>query len=1553
MTNKSVAYEVRLKNAQLQKDASKARNIFKKLGTEADNEVGKINQSFSSLSGSVATLTGALTFTAALNHLYQFSADFDKSMREVATISKEVAKDLSGSKRKILELTTQIPIEASQAAKALYQITSAGFSGAEGMTVLEASAKAAIAGVTDTATAADTITTVLNAYRLNADQASIISDKLFKTVELGKTTFGELGQYISTAAPIAASFGVDIDELLSSIATLTQQGTPTAQAMTQIRSAIVAATKVLGDGAFENRTFQEALQEIANKAGGSETELRKLIPEIEAFNGVLGLTGMNGVKASKDLEKLTNSLGATKTAYKIMLEESSKQNQLLINNVHKKFAEFGDGLLNVSGDISSFLNNAFDSGAIDKVIASVGVLVVALGTYKAQLVVTNALRSISNNAQYQAEAQALTKLISEKELQNLGIKEGTILSQEQQLIIKEKIASDLESLTIESEKAQVALIAAQEEHQLALKRALSSKQLVKEKEKELLLATQTGNSKKIAIAQEALLTAQEQRHVAVKARKNTADLLSIRRTKSESAVKAVNSLQTSIGTTVDIGATTAKNLLSLATLKLATAYNTMKVAFMTNPFGFIITAITTLLSVIMMLDMAFGDTTKSQEELSQSMDEINKKVLKEKAHVEVLVAQIKNENLARDEKTRKLKELIALSPSHLKGLTLENIATKEGTEAIELYLKSIKKKILLQQKQKELEKSIKREQDAKEGKNDLGAWAKGALLLGAGGGGYGTQVSEVVSASDKVSEINKRNKEEVIEREQAIQKKIIDDINNISQMDQPKEKGKGTPPVLQDINGEIAKTKREIKRIQDLLDALRNGSKKSTNYAADIKAAEKSLKEQKDLLSTLEGHSTQKNKNEVSSRTSSLSRLKNQQYKYERELYELKRKSTSDKIALIDLEESRTIDAIKKEKQAYLNNAKKEGKKTKDIDTSIFDKRIEIANNKALLQKKKLSEAQDKEFDKMLNQFSTYEEERLKIKQKYQEKIELLQSRNTNGQYNDNIAIANKALDKELADLDSKFQGTASQIAKLFGDMKDKSLEEIQELVDKGKALLEFLKGDFSEDNSFGLTEAQFNTIKSDPSQLKAILDQVHKLENSGAKASSAFKLMGDGLDDIINSGKNLGKLQGGLDNLSNGLSSAFQMAGLLADTLTNISELTDSQELGDVGEGISQVTQVASGAIAGAQAGAAFGPAGAAIGATLGAAKEITSILANNKRNREKLKAQIKANQEQEYWAEFEINKLYRQRYEWAKKIGESKLHHIKREGEELKKQSSENDKEQNELMNKLHSLSFKSGEHFEKTGWFGWGKGKIVEEWSSLGGKSWKEIERIAANGDLSEEGMKFYKALKASRKEGEDLAKKQEQYLEEVRESLTGSTYDSLVDGIVQGFKDGKRSASDFAKSFEDIMKGAISSSISMLADKKLRKWYVDFAKMGEGGYTKKELEEAKRGYVGIVTQLSQQAKEMEKLLGIKLSDKFSSQQSGASKGFQTMSQDTGNELNGRFTAIQMGVGKVNLMMEELKGLSLISIKHLSGIERNTKELYEVNDHLEKIVSNTKNL
>lgn len=115
-------------------------------------------------------------------------------MKEVATLSNGIKGSLTDYLNQVMEITRTIPVEANEAAKALYQIVSAGHDGANGMKVLEASAKAAVGGVTDTATAADAITTVLNAYKLDASKAQEVSDQLFTTVRLGKTDFGQLGK---------------------------------------------------------------------------------------------------------------------------------------------------------------------------------------------------------------------------------------------------------------------------------------------------------------------------------------------------------------------------------------------------------------------------------------------------------------------------------------------------------------------------------------------------------------------------------------------------------------------------------------------------------------------------------------------------------------------------------------------------------------------------------------------------------------------------------------------------------------------------------------------------------------------------------------------------------------------------------------------------------------------------------------------------------------------------------------------------------------------------------------------------------------------------------------------------------------------------------------------------------------------------------------------------------------------------------------------------------------------------------------------------------------
>lgn len=255
-------------------------------------------------------ISAGIAFAKAASGAYEFEKQFESSMKEVATISDLVRDSMEDTKNKIISLTTdeRIPVGANDMAKALYQIVSAGHDGADGMHILEVSAKSAVGGLTETATAADAITTILNAYKKDTSEAERVSDMLFTTAKLGKTTFGEMGKSISQVVPIAASFGIEMDQVLAAVATLTKSGVPTTQAMTQIRAAIIGASKQLGDGAFEAMTFQEALQSIADRANGSESALRAMMPEVEGFNGLLGLTGINAKAAASDLESMGNPL---------------------------------------------------------------------------------------------------------------------------------------------------------------------------------------------------------------------------------------------------------------------------------------------------------------------------------------------------------------------------------------------------------------------------------------------------------------------------------------------------------------------------------------------------------------------------------------------------------------------------------------------------------------------------------------------------------------------------------------------------------------------------------------------------------------------------------------------------------------------------------------------------------------------------------------------------------------------------------------------------------------------------------------------------------------------------------------------------------------------------------------------------------------------------------------------------------------------------------------------------------------------------------------------
>jgi hypothetical protein len=301
-----------------------------------------------------AALTGAIL--KAGDAALQFSRDFETAFAEVQTISQFARENADAMRDSLLELTTKIPVQAVDATRALYQIVSAGFDGADAMRVLEVSAKAAVAGVSTTAVAADTLTTIINAYGLSADEVTNVSDALFKTVELGKTTLSELGASFSQVAGLGAAYKIELNDILAATAQLTSQGASTSEAITRIRGGIVALSKEFGPAVFQGRSLAEAFQFARDEADKAGEGYEDFFGRVEAVVGILGLTGKELDNYTEKLEQVNTAAGSTEAALETMNGTLESQETLLRNNVNILLGQFGDTLSGIKKDILPGVN---------------------------------------------------------------------------------------------------------------------------------------------------------------------------------------------------------------------------------------------------------------------------------------------------------------------------------------------------------------------------------------------------------------------------------------------------------------------------------------------------------------------------------------------------------------------------------------------------------------------------------------------------------------------------------------------------------------------------------------------------------------------------------------------------------------------------------------------------------------------------------------------------------------------------------------------------------------------------------------------------------------------------------------------------------------------------------------------------------------------------------------------------------------------------------------------------------------------------------------------
>tara|TARA_R110002096_G_scaffold290403_1_gene484713 strand:+ start:41 stop:2011 length:1971 start_codon:yes stop_codon:yes gene_type:complete len=327
--------------------------IFKTKGTDrAKSAVKGIGGALGTLT-KVSVLAGA--GIAALS--VKLAGDFSKNLREVSTLMDNTSEKSIKKMSKELRLLSQTSgLALSSLSKAKYDVVSAGFADAsESAQILAASTQLAVGGVTSASAAADLLTTSLNAYGLSANQVNDVSDVLFTTVRLGKTTMDELAGSLGKVLPVAKSSGVSLSAVGAAMASLTAGGINTAESTTALRSAIMALTapvgasaKAMADAKIEAKRFEDGsldlLGTIKQFEGMDPAALRKFIPDISASVAISSLA--NNVEGLSDnLIKFEERAGASETAFNKMAGEFNTQMAMLKNTSQSVMIEIGNVII--------------------------------------------------------------------------------------------------------------------------------------------------------------------------------------------------------------------------------------------------------------------------------------------------------------------------------------------------------------------------------------------------------------------------------------------------------------------------------------------------------------------------------------------------------------------------------------------------------------------------------------------------------------------------------------------------------------------------------------------------------------------------------------------------------------------------------------------------------------------------------------------------------------------------------------------------------------------------------------------------------------------------------------------------------------------------------------------------------------------------------------------------------------------------------------------------------------------------------------------------------
>lgn len=380
---------------------------MKNFGSVSAQQIAAAGEDVQELGGKIETVGKKVSIAsaasaAALGASVKLASDYTDAVAKVGTVADLQSVPLEKLRDDMLQLSTETGRGAGEIADATYQAISASVDTADAVSFVGTSVGLAKAGFLETADAVDVLTTIINAYGLEASDAGRLSDILIQTQNDGKTTVNELSQSMGQVIPLASAYGVNIENLAASYAQLTKNGVATAQAGTYLKSMLnelgdsgsdvgeilkSKTGKSFGQLMNDGMSLGDVLGILNDSVNGDSEALAGLWSSSEAGTGALSILS-SGVGAFNDeLGNMQDSTGNVADALETLSTPSAKAQESL-NAVKNAGIELGSAaleaiapLLEQLAETVKSLTERFSnlSPATQTVIVAVMAILAALG----------------------------------------------------------------------------------------------------------------------------------------------------------------------------------------------------------------------------------------------------------------------------------------------------------------------------------------------------------------------------------------------------------------------------------------------------------------------------------------------------------------------------------------------------------------------------------------------------------------------------------------------------------------------------------------------------------------------------------------------------------------------------------------------------------------------------------------------------------------------------------------------------------------------------------------------------------------------------------------------------------------------------------------------------------------------------------------------------------------------------------------------------------------------------------------------------------------------